>query len=216
MRKLDGHLHEILKASRVVDEDALKWAEKQWKLRIRPPKPGLPSNLLDALRRNPDEFLDRPLYLNCTAVFFDEIGEQEEQKAKIKYGEMFSIFQNWKEMPRNATLIEFQEDPPNQFQFDGFYTSSDDYRDFKSQGSSWQIVFEPESLATTPVGISLSQKSLTPLRDWYAILRKIKDADKEKWEKEKGCCLRLDRIIKFLPSAHGGRSKTTDRAVPMQ
>jgi hypothetical protein len=43
----------------------------------------------------------------------------------------------------------------------------------------------------------LARQSLQPLRDWFAILGKIKDADKEKWDEEKGCCFRSTESLNF-------------------
>lgn len=179
--------------------DAAKeaWAKRRFS---RPTLPALAApTLMQLLKSSPHIFVDRPLYLTCDTEPLDKTGLKLERDVQKRYGTNFEIWQNWKEMPREATMVSFEEN--DDFDFLAIYLSDSKFPDERHKRTVIQIAQRVPQVEVTGVPIRLSKSTLGPMEEWRALIGRVKASDKAAWRKEAGCCVAFSDLAGVVPSS---------------
>lgn len=170
----------------------LKMLQSAWEKRrkIRPKVRTNARDVLDAALNNPEEFRNRGLFVVVSASPWDAKGKADAKDYKKKHGHQALGWQNWKSIPKDATLICFTEYNAGMFQWDDPNVC---YSPAKLNIHASLVLVTETNLddALRPGSIKRWAKALTVVKATMPAAR---------WRKDHGMCMDLGEFAEAVNS----------------
>lgn len=136
----------IWRTARLVKHTDLDSAQEAWSRRRRLGLAGRSSNgsdLISELATRPEFFADQRIFLTVDRYYRSASSELalETERKRLDVGDELDCWEDWEDMPKDATFVSFMRGPRGGVKFDGFWHSPERRREIRNKdGELLQLV----------------------------------------------------------------------------
>ena len=174
-------------SSSLITKDDLDSARELWKRRRKALAPsGNVKQVLDVAILEPDVLVGRDIFVCASTDGLSPAGTRELQRAEVHHGTALYAYENWPQIPIDATLIAFDVDGQGD-----------------EAGISWDV---PRIQRTPAVRVRSKLKFVTRtqllgfelgnLREWKRRLARYRERYPKAWKRDGGVCMEVVEFVR--------------------